>query len=70
MPCSILHGYLDSVPLRDRIVLLLGICTSKVIIWTVHQAGSLPLLRVCPTTVLVNYTTVLDRPGVSVEGPM
>jgi hypothetical protein len=34
----------------------------------VHQAGSLPAVRVCPTTVLIDYIVVLDRPDVSVEG--
>jgi hypothetical protein len=69
MPYSILHDCLGSVPLGDRIVLGVGLYTLEVIIRTAHQAGSLPLVRVCPTTVLVDYTMVLDRPSVSVEGP-
>ena len=69
MPYNILQDCLGSVPLRDRIVLGVGLYTSEVIIQTAHQEGSLPLVRVCPTTVLVDYTMVLDRPSVSVEGP-
>jgi hypothetical protein len=34
-----------------------------------HLAGSLLAIRVCPMTMLVDYKMVIDRPGVSVEGP-
>jgi hypothetical protein len=36
---------------------------------TAHQTGSFPAVRVHPATMLVDYTTVLDRPGVSVHSP-
>jgi hypothetical protein len=65
---TILHGYIGSVPIRDRIVLSVGICTSEVILRMAHQAGSLPTVQICLVTMLVDYTTLLDRPGVSVEG--
>jgi hypothetical protein len=44
-----------------------GLCTPGVILRTAYQAGSLPAVRVPPATVLVDYTMILDRPGVLVE---
>ena len=45
-----------------------GLCTPEIILRTAYYAGSLPAVRVPPATVLVDYTTILDRPGVPVEG--
>jgi hypothetical protein len=44
--CYILHGCLGSNPLSNRIVLSEGLCTPEIIVWTTHQASSLPLVRV------------------------
>jgi hypothetical protein len=35
----------------------------------VYQTCSLPAIWVRPTTMLVDYTMVLDQPGVSVKSP-
>jgi hypothetical protein len=67
--CSILHGYLGSVPLRDRIMLWADLYTPEVILQSAHQTGSLPAIGVHPATMLVDYTTVLDWPGVLVHSP-
>jgi hypothetical protein len=34
-----------------------------------YQIGTFLVVRVLPATVLVDYTMVLDRPGVSVKSP-
>jgi hypothetical protein len=44
--------------------------TPKTILQTVHQAGSLPMVRVYPTTVLVDHTAILDWPSMHVKGPV
>jgi hypothetical protein len=62
--CSILYGCLGSAPLRNRVVFRESLYTQEVILRTAHQAGSLPTVRVPPVTVLVDYTMVLNRPGV------
>jgi hypothetical protein len=41
--------------------------TLEVILRTTHQAGSLPAVRAPPMTMLVDYSTVLGRPGVPLK---
>jgi hypothetical protein len=41
----------------------------EVILRTAHQTGSLLAVRVRLAIMLVDYTTILDRPGVSVHSP-
>jgi hypothetical protein len=41
----------------------------EIVVRTAHQESSLPLVRVLPATMLVDYTMVLNGPSVSVERP-
>jgi hypothetical protein len=68
-PYNILHGRLNWVPLRDRIVLWAGLRTLETVLRMAHQAGRLPAVRVDPATVLVDHTAILDGPSTPVKCP-
>jgi hypothetical protein len=44
--------------------------TPETILRMAHEASSLPAVRVYPATMLVDHTVILDRPSVSVKGPV